>query len=119
MGIYPANEVMLPPCLKRGSDGYCGTMANFWPDLHVWLCRSFKNEPEAAERLQRFLTVIKPAALHKYKASAKTYLGMLGLPITAVCRDKPETLREPELITLANLRSVVEEIRIDMGINGG
>ena len=119
LGVYTPNEVMLLPCLKRGSDGHCGTMANFWPDLHVWLCRSFKNAPDAAARLQRFLTVIKPAALNKYIASAKSYVGMLGLPITAVCRAKTEKLQSVEVATLANLRSLVDELRGDLGIVDG
>jgi len=116
LGIYPANEVILLSSLRSGADGYCGTMANFYPDLHAWLCHYYEDEPEAAERLQRFLSVIKAAAAHKYSASAKRFLGMLGLPITDVCRDKEETFRQHELVTLENLHALVEEYRVELGI---
>ena len=28
--------------LKAGADGYCGVMANFHPELYVWLCEHYK-----------------------------------------------------------------------------
>ncbi len=29
--------------------GYSGVMANFHPDLYVWLCKNYKKQPEKAQ----------------------------------------------------------------------
>ena len=30
-------------------------MANFHPDLYVWLCKNYKEQPEKAQELMNFL----------------------------------------------------------------
>ena len=111
-----ANTHVLLAALQRGGDGYCGIGANFFPDLYVWLCEEFESEPEAAARLHRFLSIAQKVVAHKYKASAKVFLGMLGLPVEPVCRDQKETFREDDLLVLDHLQEAAEEQRAELGI---
>jgi 4-hydroxy-tetrahydrodipicolinate synthase len=83
---YNANCPTLLFSLREGAQGYSGVAANFYPELFVRLCADFAVDAEAAERLQRFLTVADMAIRHRYPANAKRYLGMLGLPIGTTCR---------------------------------
>ncbi len=55
LGIYNANAATLLETLREGIAGYSGVMANFHPQLYVWLCRNWKQKPAEAERLQAWL----------------------------------------------------------------
>jgi len=116
--FFNANTPTLLASLKVGGDGYCGTAANFYPELFVWLCDNFRNAPELAEKVQQFLSVANPLAAHKYKTSAKLFLSMLGLPIEPVCRDSEVTFRDDELTMLRHLRGMVQAQREMLGLQG-
>lgn len=98
--------------LRAGGHGYSGIAANFYPGLFVRLCAEFATCPEAAERLQRFLTLADLTIRHRYPAAAKHYLGMLGLPVGVACRVQvpPLTLPDDEALVLANLRAATAEL---------
>jgi 4-hydroxy-tetrahydrodipicolinate synthase len=103
--------------LRAGGHGYSGIAANFYPELFVRLCAGFATEPEAVVALQRFLTLADMAIRHRYPASAKRYLGLLGLPIGTPCRTAvaaPGTDDDQELV-LATLLEVVTWIRDGSG----
>ncbi len=98
--------------LSEGGHGYSGIAANFYPELFVRLLAEFANRPEEAERLQRFLTLADMTIRNRYPASAKRYLGLLGLPIGPACRI-PVPASSPgddERVVLANLREAVKEL---------
>ena len=95
--------------LQLGGHGYSGIAANFYPELFVRLCESFRTEPEVAVGLQRFLTLADGTIRHRYPASAKRYLASLGLPIGATCRTpvSPPADDDDERLMLAMLREWV------------
>jgi dihydrodipicolinate synthase/N-acetylneuraminate lyase len=97
--------------LRAGGHGYSGIAANFYPELFVRLCAVYATRPDEAERMQRFLTLADLTIRSRYPASAKRYLGLLGLPVGPTCR---VTVPAPpqdddEDLMLANLREVVAE----------
>jgi len=112
MGWYNAHCPSLLTSLQAGGHGYSGIAANFYPELFVRLCAEYANQPAEAERLQRFLTLADGTIRHRYPASAKRWLGMLGLPIGETCRVSvpPRRPDDDERLMLDNLREAVAEI---------
>lgn len=53
--LFNSNCPTLLDTLKLGAYGYSGPMANFHPDLYVWLVKNFEKEPEKAEWLYSIL----------------------------------------------------------------
>jgi 4-hydroxy-tetrahydrodipicolinate synthase len=86
LAIYNANAATLLETLRSGIAGYSGVMANFHPQLYVWLCRSFGTRPAEAERLQAWLGTASAIEGPAYPRNAKYYLRLEGLPITTVTR---------------------------------
>jgi len=113
MGWYNAHCPSLLESLRLGGHGYSGIAANFYPELFVRLCAEYANRPEQAERLQRFLTLADGTIRHRYPASAKRWLGMLGLPIGETCRVSvpPQRPDDDERLMLENLRYLVREMK--------
>jgi 4-hydroxy-tetrahydrodipicolinate synthase len=114
--FFNANTPTLLDSLLAGGDGYCGTAANFYPDLFAWICHYFENEPELAADVQRFLSVANKVAGHKYKSSAKLYLSKLGLPILPNCRDTEETFKAEDHLTLQHLIEFTDTQRSMLGL---
>jgi 4-hydroxy-tetrahydrodipicolinate synthase len=107
---FNANCPTLLPSLRAGADGYCGIAANFFPELYVWLCQHTASHPEAAQRLQHFLSVADMAVRHKYPTAAKVFLARSGLPIRPLCRTGTAVFGEEELLVLDHLRAAAAEI---------
>jgi 4-hydroxy-tetrahydrodipicolinate synthase len=114
--FYNANTWTLLTSLRSGGDGFCGIGANFYPDLFVWLCNHFSEQPEAAEKLQRFLTIAQELLKHKYPASAKQYLSLCGMEILPTCRVHHDEWDEEEIGMLAALTEVAHGWREKLGI---
>lgn len=114
--FFNANTPTLLDSLLAGGDGYCGTAANFYPDLFVWLCHYYQNEPELASDVQRFLSVANKLAGHKYKASAKLFLSMLGLPILPICRDQKVSFKAEDYVTFQHLKEFTDNQRGMLGL---
>jgi 4-hydroxy-tetrahydrodipicolinate synthase len=113
MGWYNAHCPSLLASLRLGGHGYSGIAANFYPELFVRLCAEFAKRPEEAERLQRCLTLADMTIRHRYPASAKRWLGMLGLPVGETCRvpvTKPPA-NDDERLVLENLRDAVADLQ--------
>lgn len=72
---YNGNVTTTLHSLKAGGDGYGGVSANFYPWVHAWLCANWEKQPEAAIKVQRFLTVAEMVVKTMYPNSAKVYLG--------------------------------------------
>lgn len=77
--LYNANAQTLLYSLKLGAAGYSGVMANFHPELYVWLCNYFRKEPEKAERLQEFLTLYAFSECMCYPVTAKYHMNLEGI----------------------------------------
>jgi 4-hydroxy-tetrahydrodipicolinate synthase len=102
--LYNANAPTLLGSLQLGVAGYSSVMANFHPELYAWLCRKWRQEPEAAQLLQAFLGVVSGGPL--YPVSAKYYLQLEGLPMTLHSR----TRRAKELLPVHKLQ--MEQLRM-------
>ncbi|MHB8277068.1 MAG: dihydrodipicolinate synthase family protein [Candidatus Humimicrobiaceae bacterium] len=86
--IYNANTATLLDSMKMGIAGFSGVMANFHPDLYVWLCRNWSKQPEEARHLSNFLSVASQIERQWYPVNAKYHLGLEGLDIKINCRVK-------------------------------
>lgn len=53
--LFNANSQTLLRSLRAGGHGYCGVMANFHPQLYVWLCENYDRHPELSEYVQSVL----------------------------------------------------------------
>ncbi len=114
--FFNANAASLLESLQAGGDGYSGIAVNYFPQLYVWLCRHFQDQPEQAERLQRFLSVAEAVVRYKYPASAKTFLALAGLGITPVCRVENEPLTEEDCRILRHLHECSGEVCAKLGL---
>lgn len=79
--IYNANTATLLQSLMEGASGFSGVMANFFPELYVWLNRNWKTEFEKAVKLQNFLGVASVIESRLYPVCAKQYLQLEGFKI--------------------------------------
>jgi 4-hydroxy-tetrahydrodipicolinate synthase len=86
--LFNANAATLLETLKLGCAGYSGVMANFHPELYVWLCENYAKEPEKAQWMQDFVGFFSVAECQEYPINAKYYLGLDGLGIGYHSRSK-------------------------------
>lgn len=84
--LFNANTTTLLDSLKCGAAGFSGVMANFHPDLYVWLCHNWSSEPDKAKMLQAALTLCSQIDHQLYPVNAKAHLKAAGLPITIYTR---------------------------------
>ena len=81
LAFYNAHGPTLKASLDRGAAGYCGTGANFAPELFAAACRP-DADPEVWHRLAELEPLVPPG----YPANAKATLAHRGVPMTPVCR---------------------------------
>lgn len=84
--LFNANTATLLESLRCGGAGFSGVMANFHPELYVWLCRHWRTEPQKAEKLQAALTFCSKIESQCYPLNAKIYLRTQGILMTEHCR---------------------------------
>lgn len=70
--LFNANTTTLLESLEEGADGYCGVMANFHPELYVWLCEHYKEEK--AKKVSDLLTMNSLIERQLYPVNAKWHL---------------------------------------------
>lgn len=87
--LYNANSATLYESFKMGCDGYSGVMANFHPDLYVWLWKNFAKSPEKAKEVSDFITIASYIETQNYPCNAKHYLKLEGLNIEDYSRKIP------------------------------
>lgn len=78
MRIANANGQTLLASLQAGAAGYSGVMTNFHPELYVWLCENWQNEPEKAELVSDFITTASLVEYLDYPICAKDYQHTIG-----------------------------------------
>jgi 4-hydroxy-tetrahydrodipicolinate synthase len=86
--LYNANSATLLETLKLGIAGYSGVMANFHPELYVWLQRNWSDKPDEADRLSNFLSMASLIEKQLYPVNAKYYLMLEGVTNNYRCRSK-------------------------------
>lgn len=79
--IFNANAATLLDSLREGASGYSGIMANFHPELYVWLFRNRERDPRQAAQLMNFLGLASVIEYQCYPVNAKYYMQLEGLPI--------------------------------------
>lgn len=103
--LFNANAQTLLLSLRSGAAGYSGVMANFHPELYVWLCSYFEKEPQKADYLADLLSVCAFTESMAYPVTAKYHLTLEGIPMELATRS-----RDWEELTLYQ-RQVVEQMR--------
>lgn len=86
--IANANTQTLLASLRAGAHGFSGVMANFHPELYVWLYENWSVAPEKAERLSNFLSVAGLSEFLSYPVCAKDFQASIGNFATALCRSR-------------------------------
>jgi 4-hydroxy-tetrahydrodipicolinate synthase len=86
--IYNANSATLLESLELGVSGYSGVMANFHPELYVWMIRNWSAYPEKAKRLSNFLSVSSHIEKQLYPVNAKYSLSLDGILANYLSRSK-------------------------------
>lgn len=84
--LFNANGQTLLYSLERGAAGYSGVMANFHPDLLVWLCEHYKEEPEKAREISNVLSMTAFTEELAYPCTAKYYLNLEGIQMDYASR---------------------------------
>ncbi len=84
--LFNANAQTCLYSLQRGVGGYSGIMANFHPDLYVWLCEHYKEYPEKAQELSDVLSMMAFTESLTYPCTAKHYLNLEGIEMDTFAR---------------------------------
>lgn len=115
--LYNANLSTLLPSLQSGAVGFSGTIANICPELVVWLCAHWRDQPETAARLQRWLTWTMRGVKTNYLMLAKTYLAARGLPMGPTLRRPVGTpLNAEDHRELAALTAAIADWHAELGL---
>jgi len=105
LSIYNANTITLRQSLIDGAVGYSGVMANFHPELYVWLCENYTSKE--SEYVSDIISLCALIERQLYPVNAKYYLKLLGLDINKKCRVQNERNFTPafakEVETLKNV----------------
>jgi 4-hydroxy-tetrahydrodipicolinate synthase len=72
--LFNANGGTFYETLKAGACGYSGIMANFHPDLYVWLFNNYKKHPKEADLVASFLAMSAIIETRVYPACAKYHM---------------------------------------------
>ncbi len=90
--IYNANSATLLESLKMGCAGYSGVMANFHPDLYVWLVNNFDKEPVKAKLMSDFLGATSTIECQCYPVNSKYHMNLEGVAMTTKSRAQDDAL---------------------------
>ncbi len=105
--LYNANEQTFHHSLLHGGAGYSGIMANFHPELLVWLFENFEKDPARAEALSDLISMTAFTEGPAYPCTAKHYLAGEGLDMTIESRSSsPRNLTSYQKLVMEQLRRV-------------
>ncbi len=110
--IYNANTATLLESLNSGVDGYSGVMANFHPDLYVWLTNNFNKNKELASKLQNVLSMCALIELQNYPKNAKYNLQFEGINCNILTRVKQnQSLTNTQKLEIRQLFDHLKDFR--------
>ena len=89
--LFNANAATILDSLRDGADGFSGIMANYHPDLYVWLGEHFREQPEKARKLAAALSVMSAAEAHCHPVDAKYHMDRVGVPMRLHVRNQDES----------------------------
>ena len=90
--LFNANGQTFLYSLERGAAGYSGIMANYHPDLLVWLFENFEKQPETASFLSNALSMSAFTENGAYPSAAKYYLNKVGIKMAEFARSSDKKL---------------------------
>jgi 4-hydroxy-tetrahydrodipicolinate synthase len=88
MEFYNAHSATALKSLQKGGNGMSPISANFYPEIHTWLCENATNpsKVEDANWIQAEITRVEPLISKPYPLSSKYFLQKRGFPIALKCR---------------------------------
>ena len=86
--LFNANCATLLDTLKSGAAGFSGIMANYHPDLLVWLYENWQKQPEKAQELMAALSVLSGTERACYPVCCKYHMGLVGVPMEILSRSR-------------------------------
>lgn len=121
LNIANANTQTLLASMQAGASGYSGVMANFHPELYVWLCANYTAEPAKAEKLARYLTTASLIENVDYPISAKDFQRRIGNFSSAAARvrEAGPFLRSKLFDVVDQMVALGEDVAKDLGIKAG
>lgn len=112
--LFNANTATLLETMLTGADGFSGVMANFHPDLYVWLLDNYKKHPEAARKLAAQLSLLSTVEACCYPVCAKYHMGRVGVPMTLISRVRDRAdfnyLNRHEIDDLLTVEETIREL---------
>lgn len=110
--IFNANSATLLETLILGAAGFSGVMANFHPDLYVWLCHNWYKDMEKAQRVQNFLGFASLAERQLYPVNAKYHMQLEGLDILVGSRVKDcKELSQADIMVIEQLNLLWKDFK--------
>lgn len=86
--LFNANCATLLDTLRSGAAGFSGIMANYHPDLFVWLYANYEKQPEKAEELMAALSVLSGTERACYPVCCKYHMGLVGVSMEIISRSR-------------------------------
>lgn len=80
--LFNANCATALETLQSGADGFSGIMANYHPELYVWLMENLHSRPEDARRLAAFLSMMSAAEGCCHPVCAKYHMNLVDVPMS-------------------------------------
>ena len=113
IGLFNANCAILLETLQSGAEGFSGIMANFHPDLLVWLYDHYHEQPEKARLLMATLSIMSGVERCCHPIGAKYHMNRVGVPMTLRSRTASDgcftPLNQREIDDLITLEEAVRE----------
>lgn len=116
--VANANSQTLLASLQAGCCGFSGVMANFHPELYVWLYEHWRDAPQVAARLAHYLSVAALAETLDYPVCAKDFQVERGNFRTPHCRalDTGNYYGNRLQTTMRQIVALGEEMKEALGI---
>ncbi len=110
--IFNANSATFLESLKMGCEGFSGVMANFYPELYVWLCENFEKEPEKAKKIQDIVGFFSVAECQQYPVNAKYYQNLEGnkMEILSRARDA-KAFGKNNMMEIDQMYNLIQELK--------
>jgi 4-hydroxy-tetrahydrodipicolinate synthase len=119
LSIVNANAAIAYPAMLSGARGFCGVMANFHPELYVWLQNQGQRRSELADEVARFLSLSALVERYGYPNNAKIYLQQMGIVRSTLCRvNKDDVLKTNWAldVVLDQIRAGTESYKEKVGV---
>ncbi len=86
--LFNANCATLLETLRSGAAGFSGIMANYHPDLFVWLYNNYRKQPQKADELMAALSVLSGTERACYPVCCKYHMGLVGVKMQIISRNR-------------------------------